>query len=76
VHAVVQPRDPSAPPSPAQLDAHTRERIAGWKAPKTYEFLAELPRNEAGKIRRSALAAERESGSWEGMLPAKSGAIR
>jgi bile acid-coenzyme A ligase len=66
VHAIVQPRDAAAPPSLAALDAHVRERIAGWKAPKTYEFLAELPRNEAGKIRRSALAAERESGAPAG----------
>jgi len=68
VHAVVQPRDAAEPPSLRELDAHVRERIAGWKAPKTYEFVAELPRNEAGKIRRSALAAERESGWHDGML--------
>ena len=68
VHAIVQPRDASAPPSPAQLDAHCRERIASWKVPKTYEYLAELPRNEAGKIRRSALATERESGWTPGMF--------
>jgi bile acid-coenzyme A ligase len=76
VHAIIQPRDPAAPPSPSDLDTHTRERIAGWKAPKTYEFLVELPRNEAGKIRRSALAAERESGRWEGMLSAKDATAR
>ena len=40
--------------SPA-LDRHCRERIASYKVPKTWEFVAELPRNEAGKIRRSAL---------------------
>lgn len=68
VHAVVQPRDPVHSPSVRELDAHVRERIAAWKAPKTYEFVAELPRNEAGKIRRSALAAERESGWHEGMV--------
>jgi acyl-coenzyme A synthetase/AMP-(fatty) acid ligase len=37
------------------LDRHCRERIASYKVPKTWEFVAELPRNEAGKIRRSAL---------------------
>ena len=68
VHAVVEPHDPANPPSIDELNEHVRERIAAWKAPKTYEFVAQLPRNEAGKIRRTALAAERESGSHEGML--------
>lgn len=71
VHAVVEPRDPASPPAVGDLDAHVRERIAAWKAPKTYEFVAQLPRNEAGKIRRSALAAERESGWHAGMLRAR-----
>jgi bile acid-coenzyme A ligase len=74
VHAVVQPRDPASPPTPEALDQHARNDLTSYKVPKTYEFLPALPRNEAGKIRRSALAAERESGRWEGMLPAKDGA--
>ena len=68
VHAVIEPHDPSCPPTAQELNAHVRERIASWKAPKTYEFVAQLPRNEAGKIRRTALAAERESGWHEGMV--------
>jgi bile acid-coenzyme A ligase len=60
VHAIIQPRDPAAPPSAAGLNAHVRERLVNYKAPKTYEFLSEFPRNEAGKIRRTELAAERE----------------
>lgn len=59
VHAIVQPRDPTAPPSVEELNAHVRERLVNYKAPKTYEFLSELPRNEAGKVRRTQLAAER-----------------
>ncbi len=73
VHAVVQVVDPTNPPSTRELDAHCRERIASYKAPKTYEFVAELPRNEAGKIRRSALVAERESGWIAGMVNAREG---
>ncbi|HEX3721643.1 MAG TPA: AMP-binding protein [Nitrolancea sp.] len=69
VHAVVEPHDPANPPSVSELNEHVRVRIAAWKAPKTYEFVAQLPRNEAGKIRRTELAAERESGSYEGMIP-------
>ncbi|HEU5423990.1 MAG TPA: AMP-binding protein [Nitrolancea sp.] len=68
VHAVVQPHDPVNPPSVAELNAHTRERIAAWKAPKTYELVPELPRNEAGKIRRADLATARQNGWIEGML--------
>lgn len=71
VHAVVQVSDVSMPPSALELDAHCRERLASYKAPKTYEFVDELPRNEAGKIRRSALVAERESGWIAGMVLAK-----
>lgn len=71
VHAIVQPRDSAEPPSPSELDAHVRERLTNYKAPKTYEFLSQLPRNEAGKIRRSELAAERESGWHEGMVRAR-----
>ncbi len=68
VHAVIESHDPENPPTVHELNAHVRERIAAWKAPKTYEFVAQLPRNEAGKIRRSELATERESGWHDGML--------
>jgi len=61
VHAIIQPRNPDAPPDERDLNAHVRERLVNYKAPKTYEFLSEFPRNEAGKIRRTALAAERGS---------------
>ncbi len=68
VHAVIEPHDPASPPTVHELNVHVRARIAAWKAPKTYEFVAQLPRNEAGKIRRAALATERESGWHEGMI--------
>ncbi len=68
VHAIVQPADPAHPPAVAELDAWARARITSYKVPKTYEIVDELPRNEAGKIRRSALAAERESGWNSAML--------
>lgn len=41
----------------------TRARISAVKAPRTYERIDALPRTEAGKIRRSALAAARASGA-------------
>ncbi len=60
VHAIIQPRDAHDPPDQHELNAHVRERLVNYKAPKTYEFLSDFPRNEAGKIRRAQLAAERE----------------
>jgi bile acid-coenzyme A ligase len=71
VHAIIQPLDPAHPPAVSDLDAWARARITSYKVPKTYEFVAELPRNEAGKIRRSALADERASGWNPAMLTAK-----
>jgi len=55
VHAIIQPLDAVNPPDVGTLDRHCRDRIASYKVPKTWEFVAELPRNEAGKIRRSGL---------------------
>jgi O-succinylbenzoic acid--CoA ligase len=39
----------------AELIAHCRERLAGYKAPRAIHRLDELPRNAAGKVRRDAL---------------------
>ena len=61
VHAIIQPLNPQQPPDESELNVHVRERLARYKAPKSYEFIAQLPRNDAGKIRRSALAEERSA---------------
>jgi long-chain acyl-CoA synthetase len=37
------------------LDAHLRERLAGFKRPKRIEQIDEIPRNAAGKILRGRL---------------------
>jgi bile acid-coenzyme A ligase len=71
VHAVIEPADPANPPSVTDLDAYVRERLTSYKVPKTYEFVTALPRNEAGKIRRSSLADERASGWTDGMVLAR-----
>jgi bile acid-coenzyme A ligase len=74
VHAVVQPLDPLAPPSAAALDAHCRARLAPYKVPRSYELVPHLPRDDAGKLRRSALVAERaieETPADEGSLPSR-----
>ena len=39
----------------ATLDAHCREHIARFKRPKQYRFLAELPKNNYGKVLKTDL---------------------
>ena len=53
---------PDAPPVDEQLRAWCRERLAGYKVPKTVDVLAELPRNPTGKI----LKRELRKPYWEG----------
>ncbi|HEX5367675.1 MAG TPA: AMP-binding protein [Acidimicrobiales bacterium] len=61
VHAIVQPADPGAPPSAEELRAHCKQRLAAYKVPKSFEVVEALPRSAAGKVNRTALAAERTS---------------
>lgn len=50
--------------TPEQLDAHCLERIARFKRPKHYRFVAELPKNNYGKVLKTELRlwARREFG--------------
>lgn len=59
VHAIVEPVDAASAPAAAELRAWAKERLASYKVPKTWETVAHLPRTAAGKVNRSALAAER-----------------
>ena len=56
VHAIVDAPDGV---DEAELRAHLAERLVTYKCPSTYEFVAEPVRDDAGKVRRSLLAAER-----------------
>lgn len=58
VHAVVELAE-GASISAADLDRLCREHLAPHKRPKGFEFVDRLPRSEAGKIRRTQIAAER-----------------
>jgi long-chain acyl-CoA synthetase len=40
---------------PETLDAHCRRRLADYKRPRSYRFVAELPREPTGKLNRHAL---------------------
>ncbi len=41
----------------AEILAFAKSRLAGYKAPKTLEFVSELPRSPAGKIQRGKVRA-------------------
>ena len=47
---------------PAEVQAHVREHLAGFKVPKVVEFLDELPREDSGKIFKRKL----KEPYWEG----------
>jgi bile acid-coenzyme A ligase len=58
VHAIVQTDDGTAI-DVDELRAHLEERLVRYKVPRTFEFTAEPLRDDAGKLRRSALRAAR-----------------
>lgn len=47
----------------AEVIAHTRQHVAGYKCPKSVDFIPALPRNASGKVLRRELRAP----YWEGM---------
>ncbi|MBW8814746.1 MAG: long-chain-fatty-acid--CoA ligase [Caulobacterales bacterium] len=53
---------PGADPKPADIIAWARQRIAGFKAPKSVDFVDALPRNPSGKVLRRELRKP----YWEG----------
>jgi acyl-CoA synthetase (AMP-forming)/AMP-acid ligase II len=61
VKAIVVPKS-GASASPAEIIAWARERIAGYKLPKSVDFAEVLPRNPSGKILRRELRQP----YWEG----------
>ncbi|MFC9502125.1 class I adenylate-forming enzyme family protein [Streptomyces sp. NPDC057002] len=55
VVAFVVPADPDAPPEPAALRSHARDRLSGFKVPVRWWFVDALPRNANGKVLRRDL---------------------
>jgi long-chain acyl-CoA synthetase len=53
--ALVVPTDPDAPPSGSDLESFCRDRLASYKIPRRYEYIAVLPRNEMQKVDKKAL---------------------
>ena len=58
IHAIVH-SDDGTPVDLDDLRAHLAERLVRYKIPRTFEFSDEPLRDDAGKLRRSALRAER-----------------
>jgi long-chain acyl-CoA synthetase len=50
--------DAGALVSPADLDALCLDRIARFKRPKQYRFVASLPKNNYGKVLKTELRAQ------------------
>jgi bile acid-coenzyme A ligase len=59
VHAIIELEPGAEPPDVEALKAHCRDRLAGYKSPKSFEFVDRLPRDDAGKLRRRALVDQR-----------------
>jgi bile acid-coenzyme A ligase len=57
VHAIIE-GDPAAIDE-AELRAFLADRLVGYKIPRTFEFVDEPLRDDAGKVRRAALRQER-----------------
>ena len=54
-HAIVELRPGAAPPEPAELDAFLSERLTRYKLPHSFEVSDTPLRDDAGKMRRTAL---------------------
>ena len=57
IHAIVDA--PAEDVSEEQLIAHLSERLVKYKLPRSFELVSEPLRDDAGKVRRKALRAER-----------------
>ncbi|MDH7640131.1 acyl-CoA synthetase [Sphingomonas oryzagri] len=58
VHAVIVPR-PGSAADPAAIEAHCRAGLAGYKIPRSIEFVDALPLSGAGKILKTELRRQR-----------------
>jgi bile acid-coenzyme A ligase len=52
IHAIIQPR---AGLNEEELHRHLADRLVSYKRPRTFEFVTENVRDDAGKVRRTAL---------------------
>jgi len=57
VYAIVQPK-PGVELTPDDLQAFAKDKLAGYKRPRTFEIRGELPRTDAGKLLKRVLRDE------------------
>jgi len=57
LHAVID--RPEGPADPKAMEAHLAERLVRYKVPKSFEYVGEPVRDDAGKVRRKALREAR-----------------
>jgi bile acid-coenzyme A ligase len=57
LHAVID--RPEGPADPKAMEAHLATRLVRYKVPKSYEYVDEPVRDDAGKVRRKALREAR-----------------
>jgi acyl-CoA synthetase (AMP-forming)/AMP-acid ligase II len=55
VHAVVSGYEGGNVPSDADLQAFCRDHLAGYKVPRSFSSMAEIPRTASGKILKREL---------------------
>ncbi|HTK68146.1 MAG TPA: long-chain fatty acid--CoA ligase [Pseudonocardia sp.] len=67
VHAVVVLAGDVPAPDAEELREHVKNRIAGYKAPRTVEFVDALPLSGAGKVLKRELRKEHWSGAARGV---------
>jgi bile acid-coenzyme A ligase len=59
VHAVIEPQDPSDPPTFEDVKAYAKSRLHPYKVPKTIEIVDAIPRSAATKVNRGAMVEAR-----------------
>jgi fatty-acyl-CoA synthase len=65
VKAVVVARDPARPPTPEDIQAWCRERMASYKVPRIVAFAPSLPRSGSGKVLWRVLQDQENAGGAE-----------
>ena len=60
LHAIID--RPEGPADTDALMAHPGKRLVRYKTPRTFEWVSEPLRDEAGKVRRNALRKDRLAG--------------
>jgi long-chain acyl-CoA synthetase len=62
VKALVVAADPDHPPAASELNEFCRAQLAGFKCPRTYDFVADIGRNAMGKVNKRELKKK----YWQG----------